>query len=310
MNRFTFPLFAFLSFFQSLNAQVDTVPPVVVCKPALDIPVNIPCFATVWPSDFIVSATDDSSLPVQTGIRKSCTGDGFPENGSYLIFTAAEWGTARVECWARDAAGNTGSCTMTIFVSDAAGSCDPSYTIRTAMPSGSGIQNAMIDVAGANCWGDSLKSLYETWLDGAITGFGFISLPGYNTGVTPEKNVNPLNGVTTNDLLLIQKHILGIQSFDSPYKLIAADANQDGKVTSFDILTLRKLMLGITNELPNGKSWRFIPADYAFPNPANPFQPPFPERIDIPNTADPVPTEFHFIGVKIGDVDYSADPNQ
>ena len=310
MNRCTFPLFAFLFLFQSLGAQVDTVPPVVVCSPAINLPVNIPCFATVWPSDLILTATDDSSLPVQTSIRKSCTGDGFPENGNYLTFTAAEWGMARVDCWARDAAGNTSSCTISVMVYDAAGSCDPTYTIRTEMPSGLGIQNAMIDIAGANCWGDSLKMLYETILDGTSMGYGGISLPGYNTDVTPAKKINPLNGVTTNDLLLIQKHILGIQPLDSPYKRIAADANQDGKVTSFDILTLRKLILGITNELPNGKSWRFTPADYVFPDPANPFQPPFPERIDIPNTADPVPNDFKFTGVKIGDVDYSADPNQ
>ena len=133
---------------------------------------------------------------------------------------------------------------------------------------------------------------------------------GYNSTITPSKNINPLNGVTTYDLVLIQKHILGIELLDSPWKIIAADANQDGKVTTFDIITLRKLILGITTELPNGKSWRFAPKDYVFPNPLNPFQPPFPERIEVPNTADPAPSHFQFTGVKIGDVDFSADPNQ
>lgn len=133
---------------------------------------------------------------------------------------------------------------------------------------------------------------------------------GYNSTITPSKNTNPLNGVSTYDLVLIQKHILGIEPLDSPWKIIAADANQDGKVTTFDIITLRKLILGITTELPNGKSWRFAPKDYVFPNPLNPFQPPFPERIEVPNTADPAPHHFQFTGVKIGDVNYSADPNQ
>jgi hypothetical protein len=43
-----------------------------------------------------------------------------------------------------------------------------------------------------------------------------------NYTVTPEKDDNPLNGVTTLDLALISKHILGIENLNSPYKIIAA----------------------------------------------------------------------------------------
>jgi hypothetical protein len=56
---------------------------------------------------------------------------------------------------------------------------------------------------------------------------------------------------------LIQRHILGIQPLNSAYKMIAADATNDGKVTAADLTELRKLILGITNELPNNASWRF-----------------------------------------------------
>lgn len=50
----------------------------------------------------------------------------------------------------------------------------------------------------------------------------------------------------------------------------------------------------------------FWPYDYAFPD-HNPFDPPFPERIEVPRSADPVPKRFEFFGVKIGDVNFSAE---
>jgi hypothetical protein len=76
--------------------------------------------------------------------------------------------------------------------------------------------------------------------------------------VTPTKDDNPLNGVSTYDLVLISKHILGLEPLGTPYKMIAADANKSGSITTFDIVELRKLILGIYTDLPNNTSWRFI----------------------------------------------------
>ena len=82
--------------------------------------------------------------------------------------------------------------------------------------------------------------------------------------ITPEKNVNPLNGVSTFDLVLISKHILGIQTLDTPYKQIAADVNKSGSITAFDMVQLRQLILNITTEFPSNESWRFVDAAHAF----------------------------------------------
>jgi hypothetical protein len=68
---------------------------------------------------------------------------------------------------------------------------------------------------------------------------------------------NPLNGVSTFDLVLISKHIQGISAL-SGFKLLSGDANTSGSLTSFDIVELRKLILGIYNNLPKARSWRFI----------------------------------------------------
>lgn len=138
--------------------------------------------------------------------------------------------------------------------------------------------------------------------------FAFVNLPsGNDWEVSPLKDINDKNGVTTFDLVLISQHILQVFLLDSPYKMIAADANADDKISTLDILDLRLLILQIVDELPNNTSWRFLDAAYKFPNPDSPFIEPFPETIEYTNLTQSV-TDADFIGVKIGDVDLSADP--
>lgn len=125
--------------------------------------------------------------------------------------------------------------------------------------------------------------------------------------IIPEKNDNPLNGVTTYDLVLISKHILGIEPLGSPYKMIAADADKSKSVTTFDIVEIRKLILGIYQEFPDNKSWRFVDKSHTFQNPANPFQAVFPEGINC--VASPS-TGKDFTAIKIGDVNNTAVANR
>ncbi len=75
---------------------------------------------------------------------------------------------------------------------------------------------------------------------------------------TTPKYLNLLNGVDVKDLILISRHILNLEPLNTPYKLISADANNSGTVTTFDIVTLRKAILGSITSLPAG-SWRHIP---------------------------------------------------
>lgn len=86
-----------------------------------------------------------------------------------------------------------------------------------------------------------------------------------NVRILPDKEFDGiyLNGVTTNDLVLISKHINGLQLLPTPYMMIAADANGSGSITATDVSIIRKLILGITAgpnssiALPAG-NWRFI----------------------------------------------------
>ena len=315
MKKILLLIFALLLFRQVLDAQTDTVPPVLICKHWESIGLGPLCFFSLSAADFIDTVYDNSQS-FELGIRKTCTGTGFPPQSS-IMFYASEQGYQSIEIWARDMSGNTTSCAHSFFVGDGIGNCDALFGLRFVTDLEEGIDHVWVDIEGVNCLNDSLAyqifAFIPDWLPPSFMAyysqFGSIApSAGYNFQVSPSKNETPLNGVTPEDLTHIYKHLLGIEPFSSPYQIIAADANQDGKVTTLDILILRRLTLGLIDELPHGKSWRFVPYDYIFPNPQNPFASSFPEKITVINSQDPVPDFFSFKGVKIGDVDFTADP--
>jgi hypothetical protein len=124
--------------------------------------------------------------------------------------------------------------------------------------------------------------------------------------VTPRlTNSNPVvNGVSTLDISLIRRHILNIASLDTPYKLLAGDVNGSRSVTTLDISLIRRVILGVTNTFPMGL-WRFVPSDYVFPDPLNPWDAPT-NRV-YQNLVAPV-TNQDFMGIKLGDVNNSWVP--
>ena len=143
--------------------------------------------------------------------------------------------------------------------------------------------------------------------------YGFSTcICGYDEyDVTPMKTDGVGNGVSTFDLVLINKHILGIEEFDSPYKIIAADVNNSKSVTTIDIAELRKLILGIYDDSnwPGRNSWTFTPEDYVFPTPDMPFTPTIPEfilELDIQANSN---IQANFVAIKTGDVNQSHVAN-
>ena len=116
--------------------------------------------------------------------------------------------------------------------------------------------------------------------------------------LTGSKNDDYSNGVSTIDIVMIQRHILGIETFDSAYDMIAADVNGDSRIDGADLVELRKLVLGIYTELPQNDSWRFVNADQTL-DVANPWS--FDETIEVMQLSADMNDE-DFIGVKIGDV--------
>ncbi|MCB0642486.1 MAG: carboxypeptidase regulatory-like domain-containing protein, partial [Phaeodactylibacter sp.] len=128
--------------------------------------------------------------------------------------------------------------------------------------------------------GDSDSSL----ITDATGTFTFSNLPiGGNYSITLEKDYFLVNGVTTFDMALIQKHILGLNLLlDQPYKMVAADINKSSTVTSLDLVYMLKAILNLSDEFPNNTSWRFIPAFFEFSEP-DPLAGQIPNGIQVNN---------------------------
>jgi hypothetical protein len=130
--------------------------------------------------------------------------------------------------------------------------------------------------------------------------------PGWELRVI--KTGNPINGVNALDMVRIQKHILSIDPFTDPLFRLASDANNSQTISSLDIVTLLKLLLGISSHFPNQQSWITLPADTDFGPPGN--HAPVLSSYTIPlqdildGTRNP-----QFIAIKKGDVNGNAIPN-
>jgi hypothetical protein len=116
------------------------------------------------------------------------------------------------------------------------------------------------------------------------------------------RNDNPMNGVSTHDIVFIQKHILNIQTLNTIGKLVAADVNKSGTITAADLVELRKLILGKITTFNNNTSWRMIVNNGATTL----------AQVTEVRTINPLKDDMlneDFIGVKIGDVNSSAKAN-
>lgn len=294
----------------------DCKKPTVVCLAPLSVNMVGAGSITLYASDFL-QYTEDNCTPadqIKIGIRKCGTGSGFPVDAlgnpiPSVNFTCNELGNQCVEIWAIDKAGNAEYCETSVIVQDNQGNCSSNgidITGRVITDQGAGIEGVSINVNGTCNFCPPFT--YANITDS----LGYYHLSNNvpiasNFTISPEKDDNPLNGVTTYDLVLISKHILGIEPLNSPYKMISADANKSGSVTTFDMVELRKLILGIYTDLPNNTSWRFVDSSFVFPNPQNPFQTAFPETISFSNVISN--KHANFIGMKIGDVNNTALPS-
>jgi Dockerin type I domain len=224
--------------------------------------------------------------------------------GTTLTFTCADAGKKiPVQIWTKDEAGNANYCISEITVQDNLGFCTPPATITGAIRTEADktVNNVAVSVLQNNI---ALSSM-TTSTTGA---FSLTDLKkGQAYQVKASRNDNPVNGVTTFDIALISKHILGIQPLTSPYKLIAADVNKDGDVNASDMLLIRRMILKNIQTFPNNSSWRFVDKNFVFANVDNPFSSDFPEVVTLTNI--PLAAQVNFAAIKVGDVNNSVNPS-
>ncbi len=165
-------------------------------------------------------------------------------------------------------------------------------TGRITAPSRGGIQGVLVSL-------DNGMSTV-TNADGVYT-FGNLAAGTYT--ITPSESSGVGNGLSSTDLVLTARHILGLTFFDNVYQIISADANNNNSVSAVDLVQMRLVILGRSDTFAGNPSWRFldIPDNLTgttLPVTMNPTR-----TISI---SDSDVTDANFTGIKIGDLNGSA----
>ena len=273
---------------------IDTEAPSPVCNNGISVTVQQNGMVTITPN-LIEGGSSDNCSDYEDLIFQV----------SPNTFTCNQLGNQTATLTVTDIYGNSSFCQTTVVVQDNLDYCvtnNNNITVAGFMGTESGVplSQKIVGVSGG------ISIAMHTDIDGT---FAFQNLPANSTyTLKPTYDTNPMNGVTTLDLVYIRRHILNILPLTSPYKMIAADINKSGSISTLDLVQLRKLILTIDTDFNNNTSWRFVPLDYEFINPQNPFSENFPESITIQNVTSNN-WENDFIGIKIGDVNGTANAN-
>lgn len=136
-----------------------------------------------------------------------------------------------------------------------------------------------------------------------------MKLPANMTfNIFPFKQESFIQGVTSFDIIKIRKRILGINDLDNVYRMLAADVNNSGSISGLDIIKIQKVILAIEDDFGTSgqPAWSFVPSIYPFPDPNDPFVENVPLGVTITPTTN-IPN-VNFIGFKNGDANGSASP--
>ena len=211
-----------------------------------------------------------------------------------------------VTIWVTASNGSQASCNTSVLVTANGdeGFCDGVNAMATIEGNISTFSAQNIGEVEVELLGSEVPS-YWTSDDGR---YAFPDMPiGGNYTVVPTKDDDHLDGVSTLDIVLITRHVLGINKITTPELMIAADINNSGSISAHDIIELRKLLLGHYDSYPSNTSWRFLDASFDFVEPLFALEENFPENYAIDHLGQDM--EVNFIGIKIGDLNGDASAN-
>lgn len=178
----------------------------------------------------------------------------------------------------------------------------PDVTISGRIFTPTGLPVALVEVSMTG----SVSGTYTTDVDGY---YEFTVPAGSTVTITPTKDINPANGVTSLDFAVIQQHILAppaLKPLTTPFKLIAADENGNNAINGIDIAVFQNTILNNLPSFPNVDSWVFVVEGYVFPDPLQPWLTGWPSSVTFNLIAANAP-DTDFIGVKMGDVTDDVD---
>ena len=210
-----------------------------------------------------------------------------------------------LDVWVWDSSGNGDFCTVGVLIG---GDCN-GETNSGALISGS-IKTEFdepVEQVIVKLDTEGLSEFPKTYVTGNDGEYAFVSNPlGFNYKIEATQDADVLNGVSTLDLILLQKHIIGADFLDSPYLLIAGDANKDQKLSASDVLDIRQVILGLSETFSSERSWTFVNKSTGIFDQNNPW--PYTDNVVYDNL-NSNKLNSDLIGVKIGDLSGDVVPN-
>lgn len=282
----------------------DKTAPDPVCKLGLATDVGLMQDSSVWvniPAKFFVDNAPDNCTP-SAKLKFSYSTNVLD---SVYQFNCDSLGKHFFIIYVTDEAGNQTFCKGSIEIQDNYKLCKGSNVTggggtlsgNITNPEGIPMEQTLVSIL------EMPGASYVTGPDGQFSFNG--ANPKQTYTIVPEKNIHPLNGVNTYDIVLLQKHLLGLKPLSDPWKVLAADVNQSRSLSVVDAVLMRKLILHLIPAFDAVPSWRLIPKNWMIPSTGI-------------LSADSIPCMSHtkagepsdFIAVKSGDLDGNALPGQ
>lgn len=135
-------------------------------------------------------------------------------------------------------------------------------------------------------------------------------IAGATYHVSGDKIGDGANGLTSNDLLVLRQHILGVVPFDHPAQFFIGDVNNSGgSTTTYDMVLIARKILGIPDGADFG--WYSLPGywDFSGGTPSNPLnQPACCENLSLAELQAYDGGSMDLVFYKKGDLDGDANP--
>lgn len=280
----------------------DCKAPTLVCVTGVSVNLtsSVPPSMTLWASDLLQYAQDNTtgSANITLSIRKSGTGTGFPGSPS-ITYNCDELGTQAIEIWAMDAYGNADYCETYVIITDNLGFCPANPQAQVSWCVRNWCDNALVSGIDTAYISNGVDQVLRITDPSTCSDTYTVNNTG-QLSVSMVKNDDMLNGVTVLDVWRTARMILGLENFTHEEQYLAADVNASGYISSFDLVKILRLLLGVSNEIERPSwmivdsttfnSWTNVPTTWNAPNPVG-------QHLNIP-----------FKAIKTGDVTCDAIP--